>query len=103
MIRAGGANGASSSSSTMRLGIKLDQRSDVRRLVDILARRVRQAGDDLATAVAEVTTLQAANARLSEALIEAREELNGHPGGPLQQQLEAVRLLGLVSWSLGYL
>jgi hypothetical protein len=38
----------------MRLGLKLEQRSDVRRLVDVLARRVRQAGDDLAAAVAEV-------------------------------------------------
>lgn len=74
----------------MRLGIKLEQRSDVRRLVDILARRVRQAGDDLSAAVTEVTALQAANARLSEALVEAREELSGQPGGALQQQLVMV-------------
>jgi hypothetical protein len=38
----------------MRLGLRLEQRSDVRRLVDLLSRRMRQAGDDLAAAVAEV-------------------------------------------------
>jgi hypothetical protein len=38
----------------MRLGLRLEQRLDVKRLADGLARRVRQAGDDLAAAVAEV-------------------------------------------------
>lgn len=88
LISAGGAS--SSSSSAMRLGIKLEQRSDVRRLVDVLTRRLRQAGDDLTAAVSEVTALQAANAQLSEALVEAREELTGQPGGRIEQQLAAV-------------
>jgi hypothetical protein len=42
-------------SSSMRLGLKLEQRSDVRRLVDVLSRRVRQAAEDLGAAVAEVS------------------------------------------------
>jgi hypothetical protein len=51
----GGSNGdGSGATAAMRLGLKLEQRGDVRRLVDVLARRVRQAGDDLAAAVAEV-------------------------------------------------
>jgi hypothetical protein len=49
-----GAAGSNGETAAMRLGLKLEQRSDVRRLVDVLARRVRQAGDDLAAAVAEV-------------------------------------------------
>jgi hypothetical protein len=40
----------------MRLGLKLEQRSDVRRLVDVLSRRVRQASEDLGAAVAEVSS-----------------------------------------------
>lgn len=51
---AGGSGGSNGDTAAMRLGLKLEQRSDVRRLVDVLARRVRQAGDDLAAAVAEV-------------------------------------------------
>jgi hypothetical protein len=51
---AAGSNGGSNGDAAMRLGLKLEQRGDVRRLVDVLARRVRQAGDDLAAAVAEV-------------------------------------------------
>jgi hypothetical protein len=51
---AGGSNGDDTAAAVMRLGVKLEQRSDVRRLVDVLARRVRQAGDDLSAAVAEV-------------------------------------------------
>lgn len=82
----------------MRMGIKLEQRSDVRRLVDALARRVRQAGDDLSAAVTEVTALQAANTRLSEALVEAREELSGQPGGTLQQQLATVSSRPRMTW-----
>ena len=51
----GGSNGdGGGATAAMRLGLKLEQRGDVRRLVDVLARRVRQAGDDLAAAVAEV-------------------------------------------------
>lgn len=78
----------------MRLGMKLEQRSDVRRLVDMLSRRMRQAGDDLAAAVAEVGALQSANASLSEALVAAREELQAAQRGAhvtaLEQALDAV-------------
>ncbi|KAF6251205.1 hypothetical protein COO60DRAFT_1645295 [Scenedesmus sp. NREL 46B-D3] len=40
-----------------------------------------------------VSALQSANGALSEALVQAREELRGKPGGGVQQQLEAVRPL----------
>jgi hypothetical protein len=40
--------------------------------------------------VLQVTALQSANATLSEALVLAREELSGKPGGSLEQQLAAV-------------
>eukprot|EP00775_Hariotina_reticulata_P003235 gene3235-3512_t len=52
MAAAGGVAGAGG---VMRLGLRLEQRSDVRRLVDLLSRRIRQAGDDLAAAVAEAS------------------------------------------------
>lgn len=41
----------------------------------------------------QVSALQSANGALSEALVQAREELRGKPGGGVQQQLEAVRPL----------
>lgn len=52
---AGAAAAAAVGSSSMRLGLKLEQRSDVRRLVDVLSRRVRQAAEDLGAAVSEVS------------------------------------------------
>jgi hypothetical protein len=39
-----------------------------------------------------VAALQSANAALSEALVLAREELSGKPGGSMEQQLAAVSL-----------
>lgn len=57
---AGSSGGSNGETAAMRLGLKLEQRSDVRRLVDVLARRVRQAGDDLAAVVAEVGVLAGA-------------------------------------------
>src|SRR5689334_12490866 len=47
-----------------RLGLKLEQRGDVRRLVEQLGVRVRQAGADLAAAVNEIQQLQANNSAL---------------------------------------
>ncbi|WIA36554.1 hypothetical protein OEZ86_007846 [Tetradesmus obliquus] len=88
---AGAAAAAAVGSSSMRLGLNLEQRSDVRRLVDVLSRRVRQAAEDLGAAVSEVSALQSANAALSEALVAAREELEGKPGGAMEAQLAAER------------
>ncbi len=48
----------------MRLGLKLEQRGDVRKLLDLLQRRLRQAGGDLQAAVGEIQALQASNALL---------------------------------------
>jgi hypothetical protein len=48
----------------MRLGLKLEQRGDVRKLVDLLQKRLRQAGGDLQAAVGEIQALQASNALL---------------------------------------
>jgi hypothetical protein len=82
-------------SAVMRLGLRLEQRSDVRRLVDGLARGVRQAGDDLAAAVDEIHQLRANNGALAAQLAAATG--GGGPGAweELQRQLAAV------SWSPG--
>jgi hypothetical protein len=40
----------------------------------------------------QVNALQSANATLSEALVLAREELSGKPGGSMEQQLAAVSI-----------
>lgn len=44
----------------------------------------------------QVSALQSANAALSEALVAAREELEGKPGGAMEAQLAAVRVLLLL-------
>jgi hypothetical protein len=41
----------------------------------------------------QVNALQSANATLSEALVLAREELSGKPGGSMEQQLAAVSMV----------
>jgi hypothetical protein len=48
----------------MRLGLKLEQRADVRKLVDALQKRLRQAGGDLQAAVGEIQGLRGSNQML---------------------------------------
>lgn len=60
-----------------RLGLPLEQRSDVRRLMDLLQRRVDQGGKDLRGAVAEVTLLEETNRLLAGRLSEVQFQLEG--------------------------
>lgn len=69
----------------MRLGLRLEQRSDVRRLVDGLTRRLAAAGEDLAAAVGRVDDLSARNAALEGVVRELREQLQLEAARPAAQ------------------
>lgn len=77
----------------MRLGLRLEQRADIRRLVEVLSRRVRQAGDDLAAAVNEIQQLQVNNSSLVAQLSTMQDQLQGNEpllNQQLQRRLAAV-------------
>lgn len=74
---------SSAATTVMRLGLRLEQRADVRRLVDVLAGRLGQATSDLAAAVHEVHQLQANNAALAAQLEAAAA--GGGLGPPMEQ------------------
>eukprot|EP00877_Chromochloris_zofingiensis_P005919 jgi/Chrzof1/1580/Cz10g13080.t1 len=87
MRSAAGTPEVSTSPSIMRLGLRLEQRADIRRLVEVLSRRVRQAGDDLAAAVNEIQQLQVNNSSLVAQLSTMQDQLQGNEP-LLNQQLQ---------------
>lgn len=68
---------ASTANSINRLGLPLEQRADVRRLLELLQRRVDQGGKDLRGAVAEVALLEETNRLLAGRLSEVQFQLEG--------------------------
>ncbi|GFR45060.1 hypothetical protein Agub_g6433, partial [Astrephomene gubernaculifera] len=70
-----------------RLGIRLQNRGDVRQLVEALVRRLESACSDTAAAVCEAEVLRAAHRSMAERL----GELQGEMGEGLQQQHPAVQ------------
>lgn len=77
-------------SGAMRLGLKLEQRGDVRKLVDMLQKRLRQAGGDLQAAVGEIQGLRGSNQMLVGQVMQLQQQLGGSKTAreeELEQQL----------------
>jgi hypothetical protein len=85
-------------SGTPRLGLKLSQRSDVRRLVEVLGKRVTQGSEDLSAAVAELQQLRANNTALAAQLKAATE---GQALDKMEARVKQVQIW-LRGWVLGY-
>lgn len=83
----GQASNSEAVSSAMRLGIRLEQRSDIRKLVEVLQRRVRSAGADLQAAVAEIQQLQANNKALSGRVMELQSQEEKQGENDLEREL----------------
>jgi hypothetical protein len=84
-------------SGAMRLGLKLEQRGDVRKLVDMLQKRLRQAGGDLQAAVGEIQGLRASNQVLAGQVMHLQQQLGGSKTAreeELEQQLLQVGCCG---------
>jgi hypothetical protein len=93
LAAAASSGGDERGAAAMRLGLRLEQRADVRRLVETLARAVRQAGDDLAAAADEAQQLRANNGALTVQLTALTGGAGPRAWEELQQQLATVRWL----------